>query len=139
MTARTKKRKHTSLWSIIFRPCNHNLKNKKNKAKLFNMRNVFPFSMACDVSIALKSLKSCRTSCHSNISITLSNQLKKRIQKQGINHRSIITLLKKTFHKSFNIFTVFEDTRDNFIRTFSLHWAGDVHKNLFNFVCKLCS
>ena len=52
----------------------------------------------------------------------LSNLLLKRMQKKDIEYRSIASMLKKIYGKHFNVFKVFTDIADNFIKLFSLHW-----------------
>ena len=51
---------------------------------------------------------------------TLSNQHLKKMQKQGIKYRSIISMLKKIFGKYLNFFKVFTDPAENFIKLSSL-------------------
>ena len=48
-----------------------------------------------------------RTASDSNTFIRLSNQLLKRMQKQGSKHRSIIFMLNKRIGKHYNVFNVF--------------------------------
>ena len=49
------------------------------------------------------------------------------MHKQGSKHRSVISMFKKLFGKHVNVFNVFADTVYNFIKLFSLHWAGPVY------------
>ena len=50
--------------------------------------------------------------------IRFSNQVFKKMQNEGSKHGSIMSMLKKVFGIYFNVFKVFADTVDNFIKPF---------------------
>ena len=60
-------------------------------------------------------------SSNSNNFITITNQPLKRMQKQGSENGFIVSMLKITFGKGFNVFNVFVDTAGSFIKLLSLH------------------
>lgn len=69
-----------------------------------------------------------RTISNSYAFIRLGSELLKIMQKQDSKHKSIVSILKKSFGKHFNIFNVLTDAADNFIKRLSLHSAGTGYK-----------
>ena len=105
-----------------------------NKRDAFHFSSVHRPHLDCNspsniyyASISSKIFRFARTTLNINTSVTPSNHILTRMQKQGSKHRSIIFMLKKIFGKHFTVLNAFADAAANFIKLFSLHWIRDIH------------
>ena len=82
-------------------------------------------------SIGFDIIKFVRTNSDVDTFVTLPSCLLKKIQKQEIKHRSIMSMSNKIFGKYITVFNVLGDTAANFIKLFSLPLARTKQIHVF--------